>query len=156
MAFSSLFEEKCPFTRDYNIIKAELQNIDDYDKTCIETALHGVNQMVLGEWGNNTPCQVSIPIPNFCTLLLTVFFKVLLITDGNTGVGPMSLKDSFATLNQRTQSNPFPIPFTFPAKLHVVCITQAIDPVFLKCECFLYTACFVRNGIYLLSKIRAL
>lgn len=59
MAFSSLYEEKCPFTRDYNIIKAELQNIDDYDKTCVETAFHGVNQLVLGEWGNNTPCQVS-------------------------------------------------------------------------------------------------
>lgn len=59
MAFSLLYEEKCPFTRDYNVIKAELQNIDDYDKTCIENAFRGVNQLVLGEWGNNTPCQVS-------------------------------------------------------------------------------------------------
>lgn len=59
MAFSSLYEEKCPFTRDYSALKAELKNIDDYDKTCIETALHGVNQMVLGEWGNNTACQAS-------------------------------------------------------------------------------------------------
>lgn len=59
IVFSSLYEEKGPFTRDYGIIKAELQNIDDYDKTCIETALHGVNQLVLSEWGNNTPCQVS-------------------------------------------------------------------------------------------------
>lgn len=58
MAFSSLYEERCPFTRDYNVIKAELKNIEDYDKTCVETALHGVNQMVLGEWGNNTACQV--------------------------------------------------------------------------------------------------
>lgn len=67
-------------------------------------------------------------------LCLTITFQVLLITDGNTGVGPMSLKESFATLNQRTQNNPFPIPFAFPAKLHVVCITQANDPVYLKCK----------------------
>lgn len=60
MAFSSLYEEKCCFTRDYGLIKTELQNLDDYDKTCIETALHGVNQMVLSEWGNNTACQVGI------------------------------------------------------------------------------------------------
>ncbi|KAJ8933163.1 hypothetical protein NQ314_014170 [Rhamnusium bicolor] len=114
MAFSSLYEEKCPFTRDYNIIKAELKNIDDYDKTCIETAFHGVNQMVLSEWGNNTACQI------------------ILITDGSTGVGPMSLKESLATLNQRTSKIPFPIPFSFPAKLHIVCITPATDPNFIK------------------------
>jgi hypothetical protein len=66
MAFSSLYEEKCAFTRDYNLIKNELQNIDDYDKTCIETALHGVNQMVLSEWGNNTACQVKFTCCYFC------------------------------------------------------------------------------------------
>ena len=65
MAFSSLYEEKCAFTRDYTLIKNELQNIEDYDKTCIETALHGVNQMVLGEWGNNTACQVRLSHSNF-------------------------------------------------------------------------------------------
>lgn len=60
MAFSSLYEERCAFTRDYNAIKAELQKLEDYDKTCIETALHGVSQMVLAEWGNNSACQVSL------------------------------------------------------------------------------------------------
>ncbi|KAJ8925818.1 hypothetical protein NQ315_009668 [Exocentrus adspersus] len=114
MAFSSLYEERCPFTRDYNAIKTELKNIDDYDKTCIETALHGVNQMVLGEWGNNTACQI------------------VLVTDGSTGIGPMSLKDSLATMNQRTSKIPFPVPFSFPAKLHIVCITTATDPNFIK------------------------
>ncbi|KAJ8983060.1 hypothetical protein NQ317_013266 [Molorchus minor] len=114
MAFSSLYEEKCPFTRDYNLIKTELKNIDDYDKTCIETALHGVNQMVLGEWGNNTACQI------------------ILITDGSTGVGPMSLKESLGTLNQRSSKIQFPIPFPFSAKLHIVCLTSANDPNFIK------------------------
>ncbi|CAH1962828.1 unnamed protein product [Acanthoscelides obtectus] len=114
MAFSSLYEEKCPFTRDYNLIKGELKNIDDYDKTCIETALHGVNQMVLSEWGNNTACQI------------------ILVTDGSTGVGPMSLKESLATANQRSAKIPFPVPFSFPAKLHIICLTTASDPCFIK------------------------
>ncbi|CAH0550975.1 unnamed protein product [Brassicogethes aeneus] len=114
MAFSSLYEEKCPFTRDYNLIKAELKNIDDYDKTCIETAFHGVNQMVLGEWGNNTACQI------------------IMITDGSTGVGSHSLKESFATLNQRSATNQFPIPFSFPAKLHIVCVAPSNDPNLIK------------------------
>ncbi|KAG5876007.1 hypothetical protein JTB14_002176 [Gonioctena quinquepunctata] len=116
MAFSSLYEERCPFTRDYNVIKGELKNIDDYDKTCIETALHGVNQMVLGEWGNNTACQI------------------ILVTDGSTGVGPKSLKESLSTVNQRSSKLPFPVPFSFPGKLHVVCITPALDMNFIKAK----------------------
>uniref|UniRef100_A0A6P7GUZ0 Integrator complex subunit 14 n=1 Tax=Diabrotica virgifera virgifera TaxID=50390 RepID=A0A6P7GUZ0_DIAVI len=114
MAFSSLYEERCPFTRDYNAIKAELKNIEDYDKTCIETALHGVNHMVLGEWGNNTACQV------------------LLVTDGNTGIGTNSLKEAIATMNQRNNKIPFPVPFSFPGKLHVVCLTSPCDLSFIK------------------------
>ncbi|XP_072397378.1 integrator complex subunit 14 [Diabrotica undecimpunctata] len=114
MAFSSLYEERCPFTRDYNAIKAELKNIEDYDKTCIETALHGVNHMVLGEWGNNTACQV------------------LLVTDGNTGIGTNSLKEAIATMNQRNNKIPFPVPFSFPGKLHVVCLTSPNDLSFIK------------------------
>ncbi|XP_057660808.1 integrator complex subunit 14 isoform X2 [Diorhabda carinulata] len=114
MAFSSLYEERCPFTRDYNAIKAELKNIEDYDKTCIETALHGVNQMVLGEWGNNTACQI------------------LLVTDGHTGIGPNSLKESIASLNQRNNQLPYPVPFTFPGKLHIVCLASPNDLNFIK------------------------
>ncbi|XP_060536568.1 integrator complex subunit 14 [Cylas formicarius] len=114
MAFSSLYEERCPFTRDYGIIKAELKNIDDYDKTCLETALHGVSQMVLGEWGNNIACQI------------------VLVTDGSTGIGSMSLKDLLAGVNQRSSSMPFPIPFAFPTKLHVVCIAAANEPSVIK------------------------
>jgi hypothetical protein len=54
MAFSSLYEEKCAFTRDYNLIKNELQNIDDYDKTCIETALHGVARALFAVWSHRS------------------------------------------------------------------------------------------------------
>ncbi|KAL1513544.1 hypothetical protein ABEB36_002944 [Hypothenemus hampei] len=115
MAFSSLYEERCPFTRDYNVIKSELKHIDDYDKTSIETALHGVSQMVLGEWGNNTACQI------------------VLVTDGSTGIGSMSLKESLATITQRNNGlTAFPLPFPFPATLHVVCIAGANEPNIIK------------------------
>ncbi|XP_030761764.1 integrator complex subunit 14-like [Sitophilus oryzae] len=113
IAFSSLYEERCSFTRDYNVIKSELKNIDDYDKTCLETAFHGVNQMILGEWGNNTVCQI------------------ILITDGSTGIGSMSLKETL-TLDKAVGSMPFSLPFSFPAKLHVVCIAGANEPSFIK------------------------
>ncbi|KAF5293913.1 hypothetical protein FQA39_LY13618 [Lamprigera yunnana] len=114
VAFSSLYEERCSFTRDYNAIKTELLKLEDYDKTAVETALNGASQLILSEWGNNVACQV------------------VLITDGNTGVGPMSLTESFLTINHRTSSNPFPLPFAFPVKLHVVCIASPDDPNLIR------------------------
>lgn len=113
VAFSSLYEERCSFTRDYSRIKAELQNTDDYDKTCVQTALHGINQIVLGEWGNNTLCQI------------------LLVTDGCIGVGHSALRQTLQTFNQKTTQSVLS-PFSFPAKLHVVCITNPNDPCFIK------------------------
>ena len=62
IAFSSLYEIVSPFTRDFDALKLKLQQLDEYDKTCIETALNGVNRLVLGEWGSATPCQVRIPM----------------------------------------------------------------------------------------------
>lgn len=59
MTFSSLNELKCGFTRDYGAIKRQLLRIEDFDKTAIEVALHGASQLILNEWGNNIPCQVS-------------------------------------------------------------------------------------------------
>nr|XP_022904609.1 integrator complex subunit 14 [Onthophagus taurus] len=116
MTFSSYFEEQCAFTRDYSLVKSSLLNLVDLDKTCIETAFHGVNQLVLTEWGNNTACHV------------------ILITDGNTGLGPGSLKESLSTINQRTVNNQFPLPFSFPAKLHIVCIAAPNDANLLKAK----------------------
>ncbi|XP_033211888.1 integrator complex subunit 14 isoform X2 [Belonocnema kinseyi] len=110
VVFSSLYEVIVPFTRDYDHIRSLVQNIEECDKTCIETALHGVNNIIMSEWGNSTACQV------------------ILITDGNPGVGPMSLGDSLNSLNISRESNPFPLPFPFPGKLTVVCISGPQDP----------------------------
>lgn len=94
----------CPFTRDYDSIRAKLQTIEEWDKTCIEGALHGINNVIMAEWGNATACQV------------------ILITDGNPGVGMMSLGDSLNSLNVARDINPFPLPFPYPGKLSIVCI----------------------------------
>ena len=103
-----MYEVICPFTRDYDSIRSKLQNIEECDKTCIETALHGVNNVILAEWGNTTACQV------------------VLITDGNPGVGPMSLGDSLNSLNVIRDVNPFPLPFPYPGKLSVICIASQL------------------------------
>lgn len=42
-------------------LQEALSNLDDYDKTCVESALQGVNSVVQQEWGNACPCQVSEP-----------------------------------------------------------------------------------------------
>ncbi|KAH0546122.1 integrator complex subunit 14 [Cotesia glomerata] len=108
VVFSSLYELICPFTRDYDSIRSRLQMIEERDKTCIETALHGVNSVIMSEWGNSTACQV------------------ILITDGNPGVGAMSLGHSLKSLHV-ARENPFPLPFPFPGKLSVVCIASQQD-----------------------------
>lgn len=114
IVFSSLYEVVCPFTRDYDSIRAKLQTIEEQDKTCIESALRGVNNAIMAEWGNTTACQV------------------ILITDGNVGIGPMSLGHSLSTLNIVQDVNPFPLPFPYPGKLSVVCIAPQHGKVFEK------------------------
>lgn len=109
IVFSSQCEVVCPFTRDYDSIRAKLQTIEEWDKTYIEGALHGVNNVIMAEWGNTTACQV------------------ILITDGNPGVGPMSLGHSLSSLNVAQDTNPFPLPFPYPGKLSIVCIASQQD-----------------------------
>lgn len=35
-----------------------LSSLEDYDKTCVESALNGVSNVVQQEWGSACPCQV--------------------------------------------------------------------------------------------------
>ncbi len=58
VAFSSLHELLVPFTRDYEIIKAALNKLGDYNKTCLEPVLRGITPIVVDEWGVTVPCQV--------------------------------------------------------------------------------------------------
>uniref|UniRef100_A0A8C9WBE8 Integrator complex subunit 14 n=1 Tax=Scleropages formosus TaxID=113540 RepID=A0A8C9WBE8_SCLFO len=59
VAFSSLWELMVPFTRDYNTLQEALNNLEDYDKTCLEPALQGVSNIVQQEWGSTCPCQLQ-------------------------------------------------------------------------------------------------
>lgn len=95
-----------PLTRDYNTLQEALSNMDDYDKTCLESALVSVCNIVQQEWGGAIPCQV------------------VLVTDGCLGIGRGSLGHSLATQNQRSESNRFPLPFPFPSKLYVMCLAN--------------------------------
>lgn len=106
VVFSSLWELMVPFTRDYNTLQEALSNIDDYDKTCLESALQGVSSVVQQEWGGSIPCQI------------------VLVTDGCLGIGKGSLLNSLSSLSQRGESNRFPLPFPFPSKLYVMCMAN--------------------------------
>jgi hypothetical protein len=54
---------------------------------------------------------------------------VILITDGSSGIGVGSLKQSLQTYNRRTSTEAaFSLPFAFPAKLHVLCVANLGDP----------------------------
>ncbi|XP_045892371.1 integrator complex subunit 14 isoform X2 [Micropterus dolomieu] len=107
MAFSSLWELLVPFTRDYNALQEALSNLEDYDKTCVESALNGVSNVVQQEWGSACPCQV------------------VLVTDGSLGIGKGSLRHSLQTLKQRGDDKKFPLPFPFPTKLFILCVANA-------------------------------
>ncbi|XP_064870474.1 integrator complex subunit 14-like [Oncorhynchus nerka] len=107
VAFSSLWELLVPFTRDYNTLQEALNNLEDYDKTCLEAALHGVSNVVQQEWGHACPTQV------------------VLVTDGSLGIGKGSLRHSLQTLKGRPEDKKFPLPFPFPAKLFIMCIANA-------------------------------
>ncbi|XP_039629476.1 integrator complex subunit 14 [Polypterus senegalus] len=106
VAFSSLWELMVPFTRDYNTLQEALSSMEDYDKTCLEAALQGVNNIVQQEWGVSCPCQI------------------VLVTDGALGIGRGSLRHSLATLRQRGEDKKFPLPFPFPSKLYIMCIAS--------------------------------
>ena len=102
IVFSSLYEVFAKFSRDFESIKRVCTTAVAYDKTCIETALQGVEALVTEEWG------VSVPI------------NIVLVTDGSVGSGEGSLKESL--LNPKS-GNPFPVPFSFPSFLSIICLS---------------------------------
>lgn len=58
----------------------------------------------------------------------------MLVTDGNSGVGESSLKKSLQSFKEKSnktnndnQEDKFPLPYPFPCKLNIVCITPPED-----------------------------
>ncbi|KAG8429531.1 hypothetical protein GDO86_019914 [Hymenochirus boettgeri] len=63
-------------------------------------------RVVQQEWGASIPSQI------------------VLVTDGCLGIGRGSLQHSLSTLNQRNDSNRFPLPFPFVSKLYIMCMAN--------------------------------
>ena len=109
VAFSSLWEIVHEFTRDFEALKKCCSSVNIYDKTCITTALSGVERLVMDEWGPAVPVNL------------------ILVTDGRVGTGSGSLKEILRTINTRTTDTAFPLPFPFPCFLTIACLSVPSD-----------------------------
>lgn len=106
VVFSSLYEILVKFTRDISVLKNACLSLDTYDKTVFESAFQCVETLVTEEWG------LSVPI------------NLVLITDGRSGIGDGSLKESLRTMSSRNADSQFPIPFSFPCHLSIMCLSK--------------------------------
>uniref|UniRef100_A0A1B6BY33 Integrator complex subunit 14 n=1 Tax=Clastoptera arizonana TaxID=38151 RepID=A0A1B6BY33_9HEMI len=97
LTFSSMYEVISPFTRDFDMLKARLQVLEEGDQTFFEPAFIEVNRLVLSEWGSTTPCQV------------------ILVTDGSF---------SNSSILENLSKPGSPIPFAFPGNLTIATIAQ--------------------------------
>lgn len=59
IVYSSSYETVVDFTRDYDLIRQALGKVEHYDKTCLETVLHAINNRFQSTWGVQNYCQVS-------------------------------------------------------------------------------------------------
>lgn len=108
VSYSSLYKLLVPFTRDHSELKKAFQSADTcmYDKTLLDSVLAAMNNFVMEEWGSNTP------------------IKVLLVTDGNPGIGPGSLRQIILEMGHRADQSKNLLPFLFPSELHVLLISS--------------------------------
>ncbi|XP_030833071.1 integrator complex subunit 14 [Strongylocentrotus purpuratus] len=106
VAYSSLYEVLVPFTRDLNELKKAVQSMDTYDKTLLDSVLLNMSNYVMEEWGSNTPV------------------RVVLVTDGNPGIGPGSVKHILSEMSHQTDQSKNPLPFVFPSELHILLISS--------------------------------
>lgn len=60
LVYSTLYEIIIDFTRDYEIIKQSLHNIEHYDKANVENVLQAASSMMVTNWGNQNSCQILV------------------------------------------------------------------------------------------------
>ncbi|CAH1737670.1 unnamed protein product [Aphis gossypii] len=65
VTFSSTCDVLCSFTRDYDLIKAKITQLEFRTNTCYPPVIQTINYLVHSEWSNSVTCQV------------------IMITDGN-------------------------------------------------------------------------
>lgn len=91
IAFSYLWEQLSAFTRDYSIIRAALNKVEAFSKTCIETVLTGIKTVISDEW-NHSSCQVTDIVVKYASLhrlkqLLTTNNHILVhVLNGRTSI----------------------------------------------------------------------
>ncbi|CAG2100999.1 unnamed protein product [Medioppia subpectinata] len=118
MVFSSLWQILVKFTRDYDQLKNSLHDIELFDKTKFINGLRGVKNMVVEEWGSEMSCNV------------------ILVTDGNAAINAhlmANAADGSGTTDSAEEDmdvQSWPLPFPFPSKLHIVCLTTLNDNSF--------------------------
>lgn len=66
-----------------------------------------------------------------------LFWKIVLISDGNLGTQQGMLSKSLASLQHGHGPSELPLPFPFPAKLNIVCIASPDDEA-LKVSEYVY------------------
>lgn len=49
----------CSFTRDYDLIKAKISQLDFKTNTCYPPIIQTINNLIHSEWSNSVTCQVS-------------------------------------------------------------------------------------------------
>jgi len=59
VTFSSECDVLCSFTRDYDLIKAKISQLDFITNTCYPPVIQTINNLVHSEWSNSVTCQVS-------------------------------------------------------------------------------------------------
>ncbi|XP_048006221.1 integrator complex subunit 14 [Leguminivora glycinivorella] len=101
VTFSSVCEVAVPFTREFENIRSKLPVLEEGDKTCLDSALAGVSQLILTEWGYQTPMQI------------------ILITDGSIGSGPIGRSRAIQNL---------PLPAPYPVRIHILPVVSPVDP----------------------------
>lgn len=115
------------FTRDYDVIRKALYNVEHYDKTCLGNTLQAASSMILTNWGTQNYCQVNVDktrtrqVMNLFDSIRTsthtlcdhIFhLKVLVFTHCGIGLGPTSVPQLIndlkgkAMLNAKLTPNP--------------------------------------------------
>ncbi|GIY52456.1 integrator complex subunit 14 [Caerostris darwini] len=114
ITFNSNRETVVPFTRDFESIKSALLQLEYHETSQFAKALEAVQSLVMEEWGAGVPCQVVV------------------VTDGAIGAEIGQLKNDmerhFSVTEKGTEDSTFPLPFPFPCKLHIACLSNLTDP----------------------------
>ncbi|XP_063698589.1 integrator complex subunit 14 [Culicoides brevitarsis] len=112
IVYSSSYETVVDFTRDYDLIRQALGKVEHYDKTCLETVLHAINNRFQTTWG----------VQNYCQLIV--------VSDCGIGIGQNSVRAMIMARKHATITPVDPLPFQYPSNICFICVGDMNDSVF--------------------------